>query len=82
MKLPRDLGSDELIKSLAAYGYIQTRQTGSHVRLTSSIKGTDHHITVPKHKPLKIGTLNSIITSVSEYLKKEKPQFIDELFKA
>jgi predicted RNA binding protein YcfA (HicA-like mRNA interferase family) len=82
MKLPRNIGGDELIKRLAEYGYKQTRQTGSHARLTSSLKGTEHHITIPKHNPLKVGTLNSLITSVSEYLKKEKQQVIEELFKA
>ncbi len=81
MKLPRNIGGDELIKRLSKYGYKQIRQTGSHIRLTSSLKDSEHHITVPKHSPLKVGTLNSIITSVSEYMKKEKEQVIKELFK-
>lgn len=34
MRLPRDLSGDELIKQLQKFGYEQTRQTGSHVRLT------------------------------------------------
>ncbi len=81
MKLPRNIGGDELIKRLAEYGYKQIRQTGSHIRLTSSFKDIEHHITIPKHSPLKVGTLNSIITSVSEYMRKEKQQVIKELFK-
>ena len=81
MKLPRNIGGDELIKLLAKYGYKKIRQTGSHIRLSSSLNGSEHHITIPKHSPIKVGTLNSIITSVSEYMKKEKQQVIKELFK-
>ncbi|NYE57789.1 putative RNA binding protein YcfA (HicA-like mRNA interferase family) [Carboxydothermus ferrireducens DSM 11255] len=35
-----------------------TRQTGSHIRLTTTLKG-EHHVTIPLHDPLKIGTLNN-----------------------
>lgn len=60
MKLPRDLSSDDLIKRLSVLGYETTRQTGSHIRLTTQQKG-EHHLTIPTHNPLKIGTLNSIL---------------------
>jgi hypothetical protein len=33
-----------------------TRQTGSHVRLTTRQDG-EHHVTVPNHAQLRIGTL-------------------------
>jgi predicted RNA binding protein YcfA (HicA-like mRNA interferase family) len=80
MKLPRDIGGDKLVKLLAKFGYKQTRQTGSHIRLTSSFAGEEHHITIPKHSPLKLGTLNSIISSVAEYIKKDKQEVITKLF--
>jgi predicted RNA binding protein YcfA (HicA-like mRNA interferase family) len=35
MRLPRDLGGEELAVLLRRYGYEVTRQTGSHVRLTT-----------------------------------------------
>jgi predicted RNA binding protein YcfA (HicA-like mRNA interferase family) len=79
MKLPRDLGGDELAKILKKYDFKVTRQTGSHIRLTSTIKG-EHHITIPKHKPLKIGTLNSILNDIACYLEMDKQGVIDELF--
>jgi len=50
VKLPRDLSGIGLAKALRVYGYAIKRQTGSHLRLTSSFKGTEHHITVPAHK--------------------------------
>ncbi len=61
MKLPRDIGGEELAKLLVKYGYYVTRQTGSHMRLSTKYKGTEHHITIPGHKPLKTGTLSGII---------------------
>lgn len=45
MKLPRDIGGEELAKLLKKYGYQTTRQTGSHLRLTTGIK-EEHHITI------------------------------------
>ena len=53
MKIPKDVNSEDLIKLLKIHGYSITRQTGSHIRLTSTIKGNQHHLTVPKHKNLK-----------------------------
>jgi len=63
MRIPRDLGGEELARLLRRYGYEVTRQTGSHLRLTTRLKG-EHHITIPRHKPLKVGTLNSILNNV------------------
>lgn len=48
-------------------GYVQTRQKGDHVRLTSQEKG-EHHVSVPLHKPLKVGTLGAILAAVGEHL--------------
>jgi len=47
MKLPRDMGGEELAALLGRYGYKITRQTGSHIRLTSISKVSEHHITIP-----------------------------------
>jgi len=80
MKLPRDLGGEELANLLGKYGYEITRQTGSHLRLTSTFKGTEHHLTIPKHKPLRVGTLSSIVNEVASYLEMERQNLIKELF--
>ena len=81
MKLPRDLGGEELAQLLSRYGYQVVRQTGSHLRLVSSIKGKEHRVTLPKHKPLRVGTLNNILKEVSSYLELDRQQLIAELFK-
>jgi len=79
VKLPRDIGGEELARLLKKYGYEISRQSGSHMRLTSNLKG-EHHITIPKHKPLKVGTLNSILSDIAEYLELDKQILISELF--
>ena len=81
MTIPRDLSGERLAKLLKPYGYQVTRQTGSHLRLTSSFKGKQHHITIPNHKNLRIGTLHSIIYDIARYLQKDSKDFQDELFK-
>lgn len=62
MKLPRDITGAELAKVLVDLGYHITRQSGSHIRLTTSQSG-EHHITIPAHNPLKIGTLAAILSA-------------------
>lgn len=79
MKLPREISGEELAKLLKKYGYETTRQTGSHMRLTTTLQG-EHHITIPAHKYLKIGTLSSILNDIATYLKIDKSNLIKELF--
>jgi len=80
MKLPRDIDGDDLAQRLSRYGYAVTRQSGSHLRLTSTLMEQAHHLTIPQHKPLKIGTLNSILQEVAAYLGRGRRSIIDELF--
>jgi predicted RNA binding protein YcfA (HicA-like mRNA interferase family) len=46
VKLPRDVSGRELAKALTVLGYRVTRETGSHMRLTTLLGG-EHHLTVP-----------------------------------
>jgi predicted RNA binding protein YcfA (HicA-like mRNA interferase family) len=79
MKLPRDLSSDDLIKKLSELGYEVSRQTGSHIRLTTSENGT-HQITIPAHNPVKIGTLNNILLDVALHFNLSKDELLKILF--
>jgi predicted RNA binding protein YcfA (HicA-like mRNA interferase family) len=79
-RLPRDLSGDDLIQKLKSFGYEPTRQTGSHVRLSRTTEDTQHHITVPKHKTLRVGTLNNILGDVALHLGKTKDELSQELF--
>lgn len=79
MRIPRDLTGRELIKKLRALGYDQTRQVGSHIRLTTQQNGT-HHITIPNHDPLKLGTLSAILSEVATHFNVSKEDLIERLF--
>ena len=79
MKLPRNLSASELIKALKLYGYLVDRQKGSHVRLSTNNNG-EHHISIPNHNPLKIGTLSSILNAVAAHIGKTKEEVVHELF--
>jgi predicted RNA binding protein YcfA (HicA-like mRNA interferase family) len=79
MKMPMDISGQELIRYLKPYGYHISRQSGSHIRLTTDQHG-QHHITIPDHKPLKIGTLSAILIDIAYHFNKSKEQLIQELF--
>lgn len=79
MRLPRDLTGDQLARLLAALGYRVTRQTGSHMRLTTSERG-EHHVTVPRHDPLRLGTLASILGDVSAHAGINREILAERLF--
>jgi predicted RNA binding protein YcfA (HicA-like mRNA interferase family) len=78
-KIPRNINGQDLIKKLKKFGYIPTRQTGSHIRLTTEEKGK-HHITIPNHSPLRIGTLSSILTDIAFHFEISKEELIEKLF--
>lgn len=80
MKLPRDVSGDALVRSLRRFGYEITRQTGSHIRLTSKLKGTEHHVTIPAHRQLRVGTLAEILSDVAAYLDLSREELTDRLF--
>lgn len=79
MRIPRDLSSTDLVKRLARLGYAPTRQTGSHIRLTSSERG-EHHVTVPRHDPLRIGTLAAILDGVAAHHGLARAELLKRLF--
>lgn len=78
MKL-RSISAKELIKSLGKIGYEVSRQKGSHIRLTAQFPKV-HHVTVPNHDPIKIGTLSSILSDVATARNQTKEELIQEIF--
>ena len=78
MRTPRDLSGSHLVRKLKQLGYEPTRQVGSHVRLTNDLK-EQHHITIPMHDPIKIGTLSKIIRDISDHLKMSKEEVLKKI---
>ena len=79
MKLPRDLSGADLIRRLERFGYVITRETGSHVRLTTTTP-QQHHVTVPRHDALRVGTLAAILYDVAATQRLSRDELLQKLF--
>jgi len=79
LKLPRDVSGADLARALQRVGYRVTRQTGSHMRLTTSERG-EHHVTIPAHGSLRIGTLASVLGDVATHLNLTRDDLANRLF--
>ena len=79
MRLPRDISGHELARLLNEYGYTVTRQTGSHIRLTTQ-QNCEHHVTISAHKELRLGTLSAILTDVADLLGSSREDLAETLF--
>lgn len=79
MRLPRDLSGRQLAGLLGRLGYTTTRQTGSHIRLTSD-SGGKHSITIPNHVSLRVGTLSAIVGVLASHLGVTREEIVERLF--
>ncbi|MGH7613216.1 MAG: type II toxin-antitoxin system HicA family toxin [Gemmatimonadales bacterium] len=79
MKLPRDLSGRDLARALKVLGYEITRETGSHLRFTTQQRG-EHHVTIPDHKTLRVGTLAAILAEVAAHFEMERAALAKLLF--
>jgi predicted RNA binding protein YcfA (HicA-like mRNA interferase family) len=79
VRLPRDLSGHDVARALTAFGYATTRQSGSHLRLTTQ-QGGEHHITIPAHAQLRVGTLAAILGEVARHLGIERSALVERLF--
>jgi predicted RNA binding protein YcfA (HicA-like mRNA interferase family) len=79
MRLPRDVGGQQLAAALRKVGYTVTRQTGSHIRLTTRKRG-EHHVTVPTHRALRVGTLAGVLDDVANHLGISRDELMRAIF--
>jgi predicted RNA binding protein YcfA (HicA-like mRNA interferase family) len=79
MRLPRDISPRVFIQLVKKFGYQVTRQSGSHIQLTTSLEG-QHHITIPNHNPIRVGTLSTILLKIGIHFNKTKEEIADDLF--
>ena len=71
MRIPRDVNGVEAVRALKRFGFVQLRQTGSHLILRKASRT----VVVPQHKPLKPGTLKGIVEQAGLTLE----EFVEEL---
>jgi predicted RNA binding protein YcfA (HicA-like mRNA interferase family) len=79
MKIPRDLSGEQLVRLLRKLGYQVVRQKGSHIRLTTD-EPNEHHLTIPNHDPIKLGTLSSILSDIAEHKQLTREELLEILF--
>jgi predicted RNA binding protein YcfA (HicA-like mRNA interferase family) len=79
VRLPREVSGRALAKALSKVGYTVTRQTGSHIRLTTQELG-EHHVTVPDHDPIRVGTLAGLLSDVAAHLGIGRDELVRKLF--
>ncbi|MCD1296011.1 type II toxin-antitoxin system HicA family toxin [Methanocella sp. CWC-04] len=77
-RLPVVSGYDA-VRLLEKIGYQKVRQKGSHLTLKKLTVTGEHSIQVPLHDELDKGTLNSILTRVSERNIVEKEKLVELL---
>ena len=79
MRPPRDLSGSDLAQALRKLGCSITCQAGGHLRLTTYEHG-EHHLTIPLHTPLRIGTLSAILADVATHFDITREQLLEQLF--
>jgi predicted RNA binding protein YcfA (HicA-like mRNA interferase family) len=79
LRLPRDVSGDELARAIGDLGYRMTRQSGSHLRLTT-LEGGEHHVTIPRHAALRVGTLAGILGDVAAHFGLAREALVERLF--
>ena len=80
MRLPRDIGGVELARALVKVDYQIARQSGSHIRL-SHPGPPQHHVTIPAHAPLRMGTLAAILGEVAAHLGVSRDELLGQIFR-
>jgi predicted RNA binding protein YcfA (HicA-like mRNA interferase family) len=71
VRIPREVSGVEAVRALKRLGFVQLRQTGSHLILRKDRRT----VVVPQHKPLKPGTLKGIVEQAGLTLG----DFVEEL---
>ncbi len=77
MRIPTDLNGTDLARRLVKLGDRLTRQTGSHMRLTRLNGDLEQHLTIPAHKPLRVGTLRQILKDVATQTHQSLEQVLE-----
>jgi predicted RNA binding protein YcfA (HicA-like mRNA interferase family) len=67
LKIPRNIHGRDLANHLIKrWEFLESRQTGSHINLRTEIP-TGLSVSIPAHKPMKVGTLSNILNYVSQH---------------
>jgi hypothetical protein len=79
VKLPRDLSGAEITRVLQVLGTRSRARPAVTLRLTTTERG-EHHVTVPAHGSLRIGTLAGILGDVAAHFELTRDELVKRLF--
>jgi hypothetical protein len=49
------------------------------MRLTRETPESQHHVTIPRHKNLHVGTLNSILVEIADHLQIDRAELLKQI---
>jgi predicted RNA binding protein YcfA (HicA-like mRNA interferase family) len=75
---PPEVNHARVIKLLTKHGYAVVRQRGSHIRLSHQ-GPPQHHLSVPRHRIVRYGTLHKIIVEAAIHLHMPVDELLKEL---
>jgi predicted RNA binding protein YcfA (HicA-like mRNA interferase family) len=79
VKIPRDdFGRDLADMPCRVWGYREVHQVGSHIILHTETP-THHRVSVPAHKPLRLGTFSAILREVAAAKRTTREAILDTL---
>ena len=79
MRIPRDVYGRDLADALCRdWGYREVNQVGSHIILETA-SPVHHRVSMPAHKPLRLGTLSAILRQVATAKKVTRDAILDTL---
>ncbi len=64
----RNLSGGEVLHILRSFGFEQSSQRGSHIKVRRLIAGQNQTLTVPNHRELDRGTLQAIFRQASRFI--------------
>ena len=76
-RTPRNVTGQQLIRALQRLGYVFVRQQGSHMRLRPPTPGKP--VTVPNHNPIRVGTLEFILSDLAAHLGVDRDELLRRL---
>jgi len=79
MRTPRNVDGADFASSLIRHWqYVHVHQAGSHIIIETEIP-SHQRLSVPSHKPLKTGTLNTLLRLAADHKRVSKQDILKTL---
>jgi predicted RNA binding protein YcfA (HicA-like mRNA interferase family) len=68
MPKTKRLSGKDVVRILSLFGFEQSSQRGSHIKLKRTMNGENQTLTIPLYKELDRGTANAIFRQACRYI--------------